>query len=203
MGMALPIIGAVGGALSGALGNTKAARTTTTNMKSGSSYNNSSSLMRTLLPEQQDIPSILREIGGGLIMNPTSTLEPFATAARNGVNESFSAVQPSLAARYLGTTGTRSGKFGRAARLAETARLSKLSDVGGQVGMMALDRQNQGIGLLQQLLAMNFGQTQNAQGEQNGWQSGTQVGAGSALGGAFGGALAGGLGGYNAWKPNG
>lgn len=194
MGFALPLIGAIGGAATGALGNTRGARTST--MSGNRSSQNSGYTSRVLTEEQKPLASMLKQYGSDLMMNPAQGLEPFKTAATNTINQGFSAMPQTLAARYLGSGGTKSGKYGRAARLAETSRLGQLANVENQFGQMAVQRQDQGAALLQQLLGMNFGQYTTQSGNEDYDQ--TSIGPGSALGGGLGGALAGLLGGYNA-----
>lgn len=178
------------GAATGAIGNTRAARTSTFNNSSGGSYANTGGVRRFLAPEQQDILSQLKSRATGQMANPGAGLEPFRASAVNSINNAAGAVEPSLRAKFLGSGANRSGKFGRAQRLTETARLGKIADVDNQVGQMALQRGDEGSQLLQRLLEMNFGSDTTASGSQDGFSNGSQTGAGSPLAGGLGGGLA-------------
>jgi hypothetical protein len=191
MGLLLTqLVGAAGSAAAGALGNTQAARTSTSNSASGGSFSNAGGVRRFLAPEQQDILSQLKSRATGQMANPGEGLAPFRASAVNAVNNAAGGVEPSLRAKFLGSGANRSGKFGRAQRLTETARLGKIADVDNQVGQMALQRGDEGSALLQRLLEMNFGSDTSASGSQDGFSNGTQVGAGNALGAGIGGGTA-------------
>jgi hypothetical protein len=178
------------GAATGALGNTRAARTSTSSSTTGGSYNNSGGFRRFLAPEQQDILSQLKSRATGQMTDPSAGLAPLRNASVNSINNSAAAVPGALAARFLGSGANRSGKYGRAARIAETGRLGAIANVDNQVGQMALQRQDEGSQLLERLLGMNFGSDTTASGSQDGFSNGSQTGAGSSLAGGLGGGLA-------------
>lgn len=173
------------GAATGALGNTRGARTSTSSSTSSGSFSNTGGFRRYLAPEQSDVLGQLKQRATGMIANPGAGLEPFRAAAVNSVNRSAGALEPSLRARYLGSGANRSGKYGRAQRLAETARLGAIADVDNQYGQMALQRQDEGSQLLERLLGMNFGSDTASSGSQSGTSSGSQTGAGSAAAGGL------------------
>lgn len=177
------------GAATGYLGNTPAARTSTSSSTNSGSYSNTGGTRRVLAPEQGDILGQLKRRATGMIADPSAGLAPLRTSAVNSINNAAAAAPGSLAARYLGNGANRSGKYGRAARLSETNRLGQIANVDNQVGQMALQRGDEGSALLERLLGINFGSDTTSSGSTAGTSSGSQTGAGSAAGGALGGGL--------------
>jgi hypothetical protein len=177
------------GAATGALGNTQAARTSTSNMTSGGSQTSSGGTRRYLAPEQSDLLGQLKQRATGQMANPGAGLAPFRAAAANSINATSGATEPTIRARFLGSGAQRSGKYGRAQRLTETSRLGKIADVDNQVGQMALQRGDEASQLMERLLGINLGSDTSGSASTSGFQNGTQVGAGSALAGGLGGGL--------------
>lgn len=174
-----------GSAISGALQNTRAARTTESNSSSSNSGSNTARRKRILTGGQQQLNDSLTSAALERIMNPAAVAEPLRAATREKVNQNFAGV-PDLLRQKYGATGYGSGKLGTAQRQAEMSRLGALSGVDSDFNQLILQLQESGIGLGERLLGQNFEDETYSSYTGSESQRGTQVGPGSVAGGAFG-----------------
>jgi|SRR5579864_7755441 len=175
------------GALTGALSNTAANKTSTTSNSFANGSTNSTN--RVLTPYQTALQGPLFSYISQLMTNPTATLQPFKQQARDQVNQNYNGLSDSLRQQFLSTGGGSSGKFGTALAQGDLQRTGDLSNVDNTFAAQASALPLQAESLGTNLLGMNFGTTSTS--TNSGTSNGTQVGAGSPLAGAFQGGTAG------------
>lgn len=173
------------GALTGALSNTNANKTSTYSGQQAQSNSGTTTTGRNLTPYQSAIQAPLFDYVSNLMTNPQATVAPFQTAARNNVNSNYKGLADSLRQQFLSTGGGGSGKFGTALAQGNLNRLSDLSNVDNTMAQTAATLPLQGANLASGLLGMNFGSTTSTSSTGSSSSSGQQVGAGSPLAGAF------------------
>lgn len=175
-------------ALTGALSNTKANKTST--YSGTQNYGSTQTYGRTLTPFQSQLQSPLFSTITNLMQNPQAYLQPFQTQARNQVNANYSGLADTLRQKFLSTGGGSSGKYGLALAGGETARLGDLSNVDTNFAQQAASLPiTAGVPAATSLLGMNFGGTSSTSGSDT--SSGKNVGPGSPLAGGFQGFTAG------------
>lgn len=173
--MPIPLlaIGALsaGSALASALTNRKRKQKQTSTTTSTPTFDPAVS---PLLPELSDF---YRK----QFLNPTAAIEPLRVGARQKVNDAFSGSTDSLAQKFLGYGGGKSGKFSRAVRGNEMSRLQTLGGLESDFAQMALQQQQLGLSGADRLLQIARGTTQTGESE-------TEI-PGNMLGGGLGSGL--------------
>ncbi len=146
-----PLIMAGISAGAGALNNRKQKQTTTQRTR------------RILSPEQQQAQSLLTTRMKSMIENPTAGLEPFRNAAMSAVNRNFATAPAAMEARMAGR-GFRGGQLAGGLRQIEMGRQAALSGVESDYGRLALDQQNRGLSLAQDLMSQILEQESTGEG---------------------------------------
>lgn len=177
-------------ALAGGLGNTQAARTTTTNGTQSQTGGSSATTSRNLAPQQQSSLDTLGPLIQQMIANPGSITEPIRQSNRQAANAAFTG-QPQAIADQFGTGGGASGVSGKVQVASDLARRSSLAGADQAANLQQAQVQQGGAGLAMQLLGQNFGSTTSGTTDSTTSSNGTSIGPGSAAGGAVGGGLSG------------
>jgi hypothetical protein len=173
-------------ALTGGLGNTQAARTSTSQSTNTSSGGSGTS--QTLLPEQQSALGALGPLITNMISNPSSITEPIRQANVNAANGAYKGA-PQAIANQFGTGAGASGVSGQAQVQSDLARRGAIQGADQAANLQTAQVQESGAGLAQQLLNHSFGSTSAF--DSGGATSGSQTAAGSPIAGALGGGLSG------------
>ncbi len=175
-------------ALTGALSNSPANRTTTSTGTSTQNQSGTSNYNRTLTPYQSALQSPLFGYISNLMTNPQAAVAPFQQAGRDQVSSNYNGLADSLRQQFLSTGGGKSGKYGMALAQGNLQRLGQLSNVDNSFAQTAAQLPLTASNLATNLLGMNFGGTSSTSSTGSGANNQTVIGPGSPLAGAFQGA---------------
>lgn len=176
------------GILSGILGNRP--RRTTTNYNNTTDSNSSATVRRYMPTEVSDQLPRLNGYFSNVFDDPQAGMGAFKQAAVNDVNKRYAQV-PGMLRQKLRTGYGQSGKFGTAMRQAELGRLNDLTGVDLDYQKQVMDRRQQAVQQIMQLLGIDFGRdaTETSRSTQTGQQ--TSIGPGNMVAGGIGGGVSG------------
>jgi hypothetical protein len=190
----LPIMAGLGAA-SGALGNRKSARTSTSKetVDKTTTEKSSGKKRKYMTPEQAAAMSQVSGLSSEMMTDPAKYLEPQRQYARTQANANFSGVDDIIRQKFGTGGGARDGRAGAAGRAAELARLGALTGVDADFAKLISEERFKGANLGMGLLGLDMGSDIEGESTQRtqGTSEGEQVRAGDPWSGAMGGGLSG------------